>query len=266
MYSKKVTALIVLMAVVAWVKGHEFWLQSKKYKYAVGETAVFDFVVGEDFNGDYWNLTKERIVKFEHYANGLKESMADKIIEGKEGSNLSLKLSKEGTHLLVFQSNNSFMEMEPDAFLEYLEEDGLNYIIRERAASGSRDKPAKEFYARCAKVLLQAGAKPDDTFMQFSEMPYEIMPLQNPYALKRGDMMQFQVLYRGKPVADALVKVWNRKDGRTTLQNIYTENNGIMAAPLSNDGTWMISSVRMVKSEDSAADYQSYWASLVFGF
>ena len=266
MYRKKIVVISLLLLLCVWVKGHEFWIQSKKYTFTVGETAVLDFVVGEEFKGDYWNLTKERIVKLEHRTAGQRNALSETIVEGRKGANLSVKLSNEGTHLIVFQSNNSFIEMEPAAFLEYLEEDGLDYIIKERAEANTSDKPSKEFYARCAKILLQAGEKTDDTFMQFAGMPLEIMPLQNPYTLKRGDEMRFQVLYNGQPVPNALVKVWNRKDGTTYLQNIYTENNGIMSTRVSNDGSWMISSVRMVKSEDAEADYQSYWASLVFGY
>jgi len=266
LHNKKIAAISLLMVLSIWVNGHEFWLQSKKYKYNVGETAVFDFMVGEEFNGDFWNLTADRIVKLEHHAKNIKEDLKDKITEGRTGKNLSVPLTKEGTHLIAFESNSSFIEMEAEAFLEYLEEDGLDYIIRQRAENGTLNSPARELYARCAKTLLQAGNKTDDTYMQFANLTLEIMPLQNPYDLKKGDEMFFQVLYEGKPMGDTLVKVWNRKDGQTLLQNIYTESNGIMSTRLSNAGNWMISCVRMVPGDGENADYQSYWASLVFGF
>jgi uncharacterized GH25 family protein len=266
MRNKKLTAFLLLMSISALVSGHEFWLQSKKYKYAIGETAVIDFIAGEEFNGDFWNLTIDRIVKIEHITRSSKSDLKNKIIEGNTGKNLSIPLNKEGTHVIAFESNSSYIEMSPEEFLEYLEEDGLDYIIRQRAEKGTLNSPAREMYSRCAKTLLQVGSKTDDSYLQPADLKLEIMPLQNPYNLKRGDEMFFQVLYEGKPIGDTLVKVWNRKDGQTLLQNIYTENNGIMSTRLSNEGSWMISCVRMVESNDEKVDYQSYWASLVFGF
>jgi hypothetical protein len=34
---------------------------------------------------------------------------------------------------------------------------------------------------------------------------------------------------------------------------------------ISNAGAWMVSFVKMVPSKNPEADWQSYWASLVFG-
>lgn len=264
--NKKSIAFFVLMGCSLLATAHEFWLQSKKYKYAKREQAVFDFVVGEDFMGEYWNLTKERIVRLEHHVGNDVIELAHQIVEGKSGGNLSLELNTEGTQLLIFQSNNSFIEMEAEKFNEYLEEDGLNNIIKLRKEVGISDKPAKEFYARCAKVLLQVENIAQGNFSKVTGMPLEIIPLNNPYAIEKTEHMQFKVLYDGKPVPDILVKVWNRKGGRTFLQNIYTENNGIISTPLSNEGQWMVSCVKMEPSKHEGADYQSYWASLVFGF
>ena len=52
---------------------------------------------------------------------------------------------------------------------------------------------------------------------------------------------------------------------RIFQQDIYTEDDGTIKFPISNDGPWMVSAVKMVASEKEGADYESSWASLVFG-
>jgi hypothetical protein len=63
----------------------------------------------------------------------------------------------------------------------------------------------------------------------------------------------------------AKVKVWNRYNHRTTVQNIYSQQDGMIETHVSNPGAWMISVVNMVPSKDPKAQYRSFWGSLVFG-
>jgi len=113
--------------------------------------------------------------------------------------------------------------------------------------------------------MVQVGEKTDDTYKKKIGLRYEIVPDQNPYTLKTGDHLQCKVYYEGKPAAHTLVKVWSRINNTTFLQNIYTENDGSIRFPISTSGSWMVSSVKMIKSEKEGADYHSLWASLVFG-
>jgi uncharacterized GH25 family protein len=91
------------------------------------------------------------------------------------------------------------------------------------------------------------------------------VPDQNPYALKAGDYLGCKVLYEGKPSAHTMVKVWGHVGNKIFLQNAYTENDGTVKFPISANGPWMISAVRMEKSKDPKVDWESSWASLVFG-
>jgi hypothetical protein len=59
--------------------------------------------------------------------------------------------------------------------------------------------------------------------------------------------------------------VWNRYKNRTTMQPIYTQQDGRIEAHVSNPGAWMVSVVQMIPSDDPKADWRSYWGSLVFG-
>ena len=256
------TALILLATTLA--QSHEFWLQPKKFRYAVGEEMKVDFMVGENFTGEFWDLQRHKVEKVELYSVApVKNLMKD--VRNTKGTNLSYKFEREGTHVLALESNFAYLGLEAEKFNDYLKEDGLDYILETRTKQGELNKPSKEFYKRYAKLIVQSGSKLDDTYLKKLGLRYEVVPRSNPYSIKTGDYLECQLLWEGKPAPHALVKVWNFVGHRTFLQNIYTENDGTIKFPISSTGPWMVSSVRMIPSEKEGADYQSLWASLVFG-
>lgn len=220
--------------------------------------------MGENFIGEPWDLQKNRIEKLELHQSSKSIDLSDSVQAGKK-DNLSYVVKEEGTSLLTMQSNNAFTELKADEFNAYLKEDGLDEVLDHRRKTNTLLSPAKEFYARYTKLLFQVGEKRDETFEKVVGFPVEIVPEINPYSLKVGDAIRFKILFDGKPAFGVRVKVWNRFDNRTTLQNIYTEQDGTIEARISSPGPWMISVVRMVPSKQPGADWQSYWGSLVFG-
>lgn len=262
--SRNITTTLILFTTISLATAHEFWLQPKKYRYKTGEEMKVDFMVGENFTGEFWDLNRHKVEKLEMHAGAIVKNLL-KDVKPTAGNNLGYKFDKEGTHLLGMESNNAFIEMEADKFNDYLREDGIENILEERTKSNQLNKPSKEFYKRFAKLLLQSGSKTDETFRKRMGFRYEIMPLANPYLLKSGDYLECRVLWDGKPAPHTLVKVWSHIGNRSFLQDIYTENDGTIKFPISNNGPWMVSAVKMIHSENEGADYQSLWTSLVFG-
>jgi len=163
------------------------------------------------------------------------------------------------------QTKNAMNEWEAEKFKSFLKENGLDEILDRRTKTNTLASPTKEYYSSHTKLLFQVGGKNDDTYKKVNGFPVEILPLENPYALKIGDPIHFKILFDGKPVFGVSVKVWNRFDNRTTIQNIYTEKDGTLETRVSSPGPWMVSVVRMVPSKQPGADWQSYRGSLVFG-
>jgi len=261
----KKASLIVLALAVFGIAGiaHEFWLLPKKFRFNVGEEMQVAFLVGENFQGEPWNLSRHKVERLEVHSGVTVKQLADKVVADK-GKNLTYKFDREGTHLLALESNFAFIELPADSFRMYLEEDGLETILDKRKRTGKSGERAREFYKRYAKVIVQCGEKLDNTFKRSAGFRYEIFPLVNPVTLKPGDYLDCQVMWERKPAAHAMVKVWSHVGNRIFLQNIYTEKDGTIRFPVSSPGPWMVSSVKMIPSEQEGADYQSFWASLVF--
>jgi uncharacterized GH25 family protein len=260
---KKAASLMVLCVVMGLVQAHEFWLQPRAFVYKPGDQLVVDFMVGEGFDGAYWDLQRHRVERLDMY-NRFGVTDLSKDLKATQGSNLTYTFSNVGTHLLALQSNSAYIELDAEKFNAYLDEDGLDNVKALRHSRGEEQKLSRENYRRFAKLLVQSGDHPDDTYKQKVGLRLEIIPMQNPYAMKAGDYLECSVYYEGQPEAHALVKVWNHIGNRVFLQNIYSENDGSIKFPISNAGPWMVSTVKMVASESPDADWESMWASLVF--
>ena len=253
---------ITLITIVA--NAHEFWLEPLKFYFSVGEDIVLNFVVGENFAGEPYNLKKDRLERLQLHQG---KSISDLRAQSKEGekAQLTFTAKQEGCHLIAMETTPAFIEQDAEKFNDYLKADGLDHVFNARIKNDAIDQPGKEFYSRHTKLILQVGKKTDDTWSKVLNMPIEIVPEQNPADLKRGGRASFKILFNGKPLFGAKVRVWNRYNHRTMMQPIYAQQDGRIETPVSNPGQWMVSVVHMVPSNDPKADWKSYWGSLVFG-
>ncbi|MFN5171136.1 MAG: DUF4198 domain-containing protein [Cyclobacteriaceae bacterium] len=259
---KKAIMAMGLLALGAVLQSHEFWLEPKKFRFAVGEVMNIDFRVGENFQGELWDMKRHKAEKVTLFgATGPID--LTKAVKATKNNHVSYKFTRAGTHLVAMQSNAAFIKLAGTDFNAYLKEDGIEDVLAQRKDANLQDT-VREFYTRFAKLLVQVGSNTDNTYMKKAGLEHEIIPLLNPYALKAGDYMKCQVLLNGKARPHALVKVWSSYNGTTFLQNIYTENDGTVTFPIGTPGRWMVSSVAMSASSKPEADYESKWASLVF--
>lgn len=134
---KKTTLVFLLiLATVLTSFAHEFWLALEKFILKVGEKAKISFLVGEDFTGEIWKGSASSFYLFN--SEGKKDITSLFPTTPEDGT--SLTFTKEGTHLLAFNSQNKFIELEPDKFLAYLEEDGLEEVITLRKQRNETEK------------------------------------------------------------------------------------------------------------------------------
>ena len=268
-------SLTILISLVA--KAHEFWLQPGQFFAKLGDVVSIEVLVGEHFNGERSEGKKNRILQYAHWTSGTKEDLAPSLTAGHYGV-VALTITKPGTHLVAFANTNKYLSMRADSFLLYLREDGLDNVIQWRQDRHETQARSREFYRRCVKTLIQTGPvkSTDKTFSLDTGMPLEIIPVQNPYAIKPGDWAEFQILFDHKPLPNALVRYWTRplshvkelpdvKPKGLTEEQQRTDVNGRVRFQL-RTGQNMVSLVQMVPTTDTKeADWQSYWGSLTFG-
>ena len=255
------------------LSGHEFWLQPGKYFYNIREIADISFRVGENFTGENWSGNRDKIKVLTHVLpNGTSLDLSGRISSTK-GDSLKLPLQQEGTHMILFNSTNSFIELEPEKFKAYLEEDGLLDAIVYRSKNGESLKNGKEYYQRSVKTIIQVGNERTDACTAPTGLPLDIIPIENPYTppglrpTQDLPSVRFRILFKGKPLANHLVKTWFRNEsGEMTMESYKTNPRGLINAKR-HSGKFMVSTVYMERNNaDSVADWQSYWASINFEY
>ncbi len=98
-------------------------------------------------------------------------------------------------------------------------------------------------------------------------LPLELVPEQNPYALRPGASLTVRVLADGRAQAGQLVQVWQRRPGQPLrVFKLRSNQNGRVLFRISEPGQYLVSTVRMVPAALPEADWQSTWSTLTFGF
>ena len=263
---KKPLTLFLLLAFIPSIFAHEFWLNPEKFIYKRTDKINIRFLVGENFEGNNWQGNNERIQSLKIYYGGVIDDLSP-VVTDAAGDSIEYTMIDEGTNLIAFHSTNSFIEMEPEKFETYLKEDGLTNALEYRNEHKENGCNGREFYQRCAKTLVQVGNIKDETFKITTFLPIDIIPLGNPYLSKDKELLRAKVFYKSSPLANALVKVWHRLNGKTEKKELTTDTNGEIAFKVTTKGKWMISTVKMERlSDNPISDWQSYWGSLTWGY
>ena len=263
--------LLLGLLISSW--GHEFWLSPQKYFFSIRETAHISFKVGENFNGENWKGNQKKVSHIWHYTPAKQMYELSTKLTDAVGDSLLLPLAEPGTHMITFQSNNSFIELPANSFNDYLKEDGLSEIAAYRSAHQQSSEPGKEYYQRSVKTIIQVGEEPTNTCSIPTGLPLDIIPQKNPYELPEGltkkDLIKvkFKVLFKEKPLQNALVKVWFRLPGKPVQKLEYLTDKGGWITTERHPGIFMVSCVHMEQhTADAVATWQSYWGSVTFEY
>ena len=275
--------LFLSLAVCAGLLGphiaqaHEFWFEPVTSPLAAGDTVRLDLRVGEFFEGEQMGFSMPQTFALrQHSAAGNKDLRALLPPPSRSAiATLNLPLPSPGSYLFAFDSQPNQISLAADRFHAYLHDEGLDFIKTQREAAGTAEKPGRERYRRHVKTLLRVGNAPgssaataaaaDKTYATRTGQRLEIVPSNDPLAMKPGDALGLQVLFDDKPLAGALLKAWNRQGGQTLIIRAKTSVDGKATFNLPYAGGWMISVVHMVAAKgEKDIDWDSLWGNLSF--
>lgn len=254
-------AFVVLFACRA--SAHDFWIEPSTFRPTLGERVTAALRVGEKLRGEPVPRVSKRLDRFI-----LVGSAGERALSGSDGDDPSgyALIAESGLHWIGYQSNPSPVVLEAGKFEDYLREEGLEQIIAERAKRGLSADAGRERFYRCAKSLLQtAGTSPRarifDTALGFT---LELVPRRSPYLLRPGGELPISLLFRGKPVANALVVAMNKDEPEKSVKG-RTDAKGRVTLRLAQSGFWLIKAVHMASAPpDAGVDWESWWASMTF--
>ncbi len=236
---KYLLPILVVAIVSVNVTAQDLWLRPEKYFWEPNQGAQIHIVTGKDFIAEPAR-TGISFTKLELIHRNERTDIRRKFTDGKTPF-ISVNLASDGLYLIAGAVNPESLIMSRADFLSYAEEFELENILRDSASIMS--DPITVQLTRYLKACVRVGKAHDKSPEQSDKLPLEIIPDKNPLLLSRGERITFTVLRNGKPAFGVRVKIWNRWDNRTTLQHIYTEQDGTVNTTISSPGDWMVSVV-----------------------
>jgi uncharacterized GH25 family protein len=262
------TALVLVLALPAAGAAHTFWLQPALHTVAPGEAVTVDFKVGDAGEESDWTLHWERVASLRLYgADGVTDQLAaihpaTPQAPGVARFNAPMR---EGSYVLGFESTPSYSSLAAPEFNDYVTHEGLTAVAAHRQATGTTGAPGTELYARRAKALVQVGTVQTANVTLPIGQLLEIVPLANPFALKEGDPLPAQVLWRGRPLEGATLTVERPYAQGSKREVLKTDAQGRATFPLQYGSRYLIYTVWSVPGpNDKRAEFQTIFASLTF--
>jgi hypothetical protein len=187
--------------------------------------------------------------------------------EGKTASRLTIRTGEPGTYVVGASVRPRDLELAGKEFTDYLKEEGLDDVVAARAREGTSARRARERYSQHVKALVQVGEARTEHFGSLLGYAAEIVPLENPYALRAGETLRVRALVDGAPAAGVIVLAGGRVRGtgaRMPQQRLTADADGVARIGLTAAGQYYVKFIRMVPMTTDSLDYESKWATLTF--
>ena len=261
--------LIVASLAAAPAMAHDVWIQPATFAAAVDAEVPLTIFVGHAELRQRWGVAANRVTRFEDIGSGGKRDRRGELHTASGNEDARLRFARLGTHLVVMASDNAFSELPAIRYNDFIKVEGLSAAINWRAARSLTDTPGREIYSRRAKALVVVGgnAGSDAAVTRPAGLTLEIVPLHSPYTLATGKDLPVQVLFRGKPLAGALVKLTNLDFDAHPVAMKRTDRAGRTAFSVARRGKWLINTIWSVPvAGNPKADFETIFSSLTFGF
>lgn len=203
---------------------------------------------------------------------------------------LDVTTGESGTYVVGVSTRARTIEMEAEAFNNYLAHDGVQDMLASRKENDKEEEAANELYSKHVKAIYQVGDNKTSDWKTKLDYPIEFIPQANPYNLKVGGILPVQLLLDGKPLANQIVTIdsdggshahdhehdhehangeeheHDSEDGHTHDggTQIRTDAKGNFTVNVTNDGQWFLRTIHMVEVEDDELTHESNWATLTF--
>jgi hypothetical protein len=213
-----------------------------------------------------------RITRFEAIApNGTVIDLRDSLHLAGDTEDGDFRFPNPGTYVLMLETDDRAQSHLPAIrFNDYVRAEGLTPALEQRERTHRMDVDGSENYSRLAKSIVQVGTRDAGLQAQVTKplgLPLEIVPERNPYTEPRLATLPVRVIYRGRPLAGALVKLTKLEHDAAPLEMQLTDRAGRATFTMPHDGTWLLNVIWTTPQPRSReTDFETIFSSLSFGF
>jgi len=268
---------VLLSSAAMWVAARDLWTHDLFLKpeafFVAPHSQVRVWVLNGTFTSSEAAVDRDRLGDLSVVSTaGLVHPDTATWERGDKKSSWHVDVAESGTYAIAASVRPRTLRLEGKAFNQYLEEDGIPDILALRRRRGEMNSPARERYSKHVKALVLVGnerhASEDTAFRVQLGYPAELVPLDNPYGMKRGQSLRVRALVDGKPVVGQLVLAGGHSASGERFPEVRmrTDSQGVARLALRRTGVWYVKFVNMrdVSTGSDSVDYESKWATLTF--
>ena len=256
----------VIVGIAAATHAHDLFLKLDNYFLAPNSKAVVRVMNGTFHQSD-GAVARERLAQLNVYGPQMAVAAVDFGTWRTEGktSLLEFQTGSAGTYVVAVSTKPREIDLKASNFNEYLEHDGIPDTLEQRRKHNELAKDVRERYSKHVRALFQVGDRLSSDYKRPLNYPLEIIPQQNPYALKAGDTLSVLCLHNAGPIRNQLVVAgYESGSGRTDSSWTRTNSQGVARFKIAAAGKWYVKFIYMTRLEDPKVNYESQWASLTF--
>jgi uncharacterized GH25 family protein len=265
--------LLALLGGITWAgvgAAHDFWVQPSTYRLEPAAEEAVTLLVGHGPARQRSPIAAKRIIRFEAISSsGARIDLRDHLHVGGEESDGAFHLPGPGTYVLVLETDDRARSYLPAIrFNDYLAAEGLTSALELRARLHRTGEDGSENYSRVAKSILQVGAAGEASQALVTRpigLPLEIVLDRNPYSDPRSAELPVRVLYGGRPLPGALVKLTNLEHDALPVEIHRTDGVGRASFNTPAQGTWLLNVIwTKVQPASRDSDFETTFSSLTF--
>lgn len=263
---KTLMALAITLLVTAAASAHDLFMKLDSYFLAPNTRASVRLLNGT-FQKSDGLVARDRFRDISLNAPDLSVPASQSVTWRDEGKTtvMEVKTGGTGTYLVGVSTNPREIDLKAAEFNDYLQHDGIPDTLADRKKTGELNKDVRERYSKHVRAVFQVGYKLSDDYKRQLNYPAELIPQQNPYALKVGDTITVLCTVEGQPAKHQFVMAgWESRNGKLHTLETRADSDGFARVKLAGAGKWYIKFIHMAPLSDPNLNYESKWASLTF--
>jgi len=252
---KLVSPLTACGILVASALAHDTWLIADHTSVALNATVTLDLTSGMAFPALDVAPKRERVGNASCRLAGRRFEVSD-ISTGLKSLQFKAKLSETGVATIWIRLPARTIELKPEQVKEYLDEVSAPDALRRQWAEMKEPKRWRESYTKHPKTFVRVGdPKSDQSWNEPVGMYLEIVPDNDPTALRAGDEFAVHVLKDGKPFSYFALNAV--REGETKGETRNTDASGGVTFRMIKAGRWLFRGTDIRKSDRADTDFES---------
>jgi uncharacterized GH25 family protein len=259
-------ALVTLFASAFVASAHDLFLKLDSYFLEPNTRAQVRLLNGT-FKRSDGLVARDRFQDVSLVTHGSRTSGAESFTWIDEGKTTLMEIQTlaAGTYLVGASTKPKEIDLKAAEFNDYLQHDGIPDTLADRRRDRELGKDIRERYSKHVRAIFQVGNKLTNDYKLPLGYPVEIIPQENPYALKVGQTLTVQCTLEGRPLGNQFVIAgWESPAGKMQSMTTRTDQNGLAHFKMKGPGKWYVKLIQMSKLADEKLNYESKWATLTF--